>query len=184
MGACFVLCFYIHCSMSDASNACQNHHNQRQPLPCQNDCNHRCSNCRGKISRCIKSSLHARAPVFFEWVLLCSMFLYPLFDERCKQCLPKPPQSTAAPSMPTPQQSPLQRLQRGNLLLHKIVTACKSTRSPGMGAALFYIHCSISDASNAVPEAAKATTINGSPFHANTTAITIAAIAEGKSPVA
>ena len=50
-----------------------------------------------------------------------------------------------------------------------------------MGAALFYIHCSISDASNAVPEAAKATTINGSPFHANMTAITVAAIAEGKS---
>jgi len=48
----------------------------------------------------------------------------------------------------------------------------------------FYIHCSISDASSAVPEAAKATTINGSPFHANTTAITVAAIAEGKSPVA
>ena len=96
----------------------------------------------------------------------------------------KPPQSTAARSMPTRLQSPLQQLQRGNLLLRKIVTACKSTRSPGMGAGLFYIHCSISDASNAVPEAAKATTINGSPFHANTTAITVAAIAEGKSPVA
>ena len=41
----------------------------------------------------------------------------------------------------------------------------------------------MSDTSNAVPEAAKATTINGSPFHANT-AITVAAIAEGKSPVA
>ena len=40
------------------------------------------------------------------------------------------------------------------------------------------------DTSNAVPEAAKATTINGSPFHANTTAITVAAIAEGESPVA
>jgi len=34
----------------------------------------------------------------------------------------------------------------------------------------------------AVP--AKTTTINGSPFHANTTAITVAAIAEKKSPVA
>ena len=100
------------------------------------------------------------------------------------QRLPEPPLSMAARSMPTPRQSPLQRLQRGNLLLHKIVTACKSTRSPGMGAALFYIHCSMSDTSNAVPEAARATTINGSPFHANTTAITVAAIAEGKSPVA
>ena len=59
------------------------------------------------------------------------------------QRLLKPPQSTAARSMPTPQQSPLQRLQRGNLLLHKIVTACKSTRSPGMGAALFYVSISI-----------------------------------------
>ena len=87
----------------------------------------------------------------------------------------KPPQSMAARSMPTPQQSPLQRLQRGNLLLHKIVTACKS---------FFYIHCSTSGATSAIPEAAKATTINGSPFHANTTAITVAAIAEGKSPVA
>ena len=100
------------------------------------------------------------------------------------QRLPEPPQSMAARSMPTPQQSPLQRLQRGNLLLHKIVTACKSTRSPGTGAGLFYIHCSMRDTSNAVPEAARATTINGSPFHANTTAITVAAIAEGKSPVA
>ena len=100
------------------------------------------------------------------------------------QRLPEPPQSTAAHSMPTPRQSPLQRLQRENLLLHKIVTAYKSTRSPGMGAALFYIHCSMSDTSNAVPEAAKATTINGSPFHANMTAITVAAIAEKKSPVA
>ena len=100
------------------------------------------------------------------------------------QRLLKPPQSMAAHSMPTRLQTPLQRLQRGNLLLHKIVTACKSTRSPGMGAVLFYIHCSISDASSAVPEAARATTINGSPFHANTTAITVAAIAEGKSPVA
>ena len=100
------------------------------------------------------------------------------------QRLPEPPQSMAARSMPTPQQSPLLQSQRENLPLHKIVTACKSTRSPGMGAALFYIHCSISDASNAVPEAAKATTINGSPFHANMTAITVAAIAEGKSPVA
>ncbi len=99
------------------------------------------------------------------------------------QRLPEPPQSTAARSMPTPRQSPLQRLQRENLLLHKIVTACKSTRSPGMGAALFYIHCSTSGATSAIPEAAKATTINGSPFHANT-AITVAAIAEGKSPVA
>ena len=52
-----------------------------------------------------------------------------------------------------------------------------------MGAALFYIHCSTSGATSAIPEAAKATTINGSPFHANT-AITVAAIAEGKSPVA
>ena len=95
----------------------------------------------------------------------------------------KPPQSTAARSMPTPRQSPLLQSQRENLPLHKIVTACNSTRSPGMGAALFYIHCSISDASSAVPEAARATTINGSPFHANT-AITVAAIAEGKSPVA
>ena len=68
--------------------------------------------------------------------------------------LPEPPQSTAARSMPTPQQSPLQRLQRGNLLLHKIVTACKS---------FFYIHCSTSGATSAIPEAAKATTINGSP---------------------
>ena len=54
----------------------------------------------------------------------------------------KPPQSTAARSMPTPQLL-LQRLQRGNLLLRKIVTACKSTRSPGMGAALFYVSISI-----------------------------------------
>ena len=100
------------------------------------------------------------------------------------QRLPEPPQSMAARSMPTPQQSLLLQSQRENLPLHKIVTACKSTRSPGMGAALFYIHCSISDASSAVPEAARATTINGSPFHANTTAITVAAIAEGKSPVA
>jgi len=38
--------------------------------------------------------------------------------------------------------------------------------------------------SSTVPEAAKATIINGSPFHANMTAITVAAIAEGKSPVA
>ena len=57
--------------------------------------------------------------------------------------LPEPPQSTAARSMLTPRQSPLQRLQRGNLLLHKIVTACNSTRSPGMGAALFYVSISI-----------------------------------------
>ena len=83
--------------------------------------------------------------------------------------LPEPLQSTAARSMPTPQQSPLQQLQRENLPLHKIVTACKSTRSPGMGAALFYIHCSTSGATSAIPEAAKATTIKGSPFHANTT---------------
>ena len=55
----------------------------------------------------------------------------------------KPPQSMAARSMPTPQQSPLQRLQRGNLLLHKIGTACKSTRLPGMGAGLFYVSISI-----------------------------------------
>jgi len=53
-----------------------------------------------------------------------------------------------------------------------------------MGAALFYIHCSTSGATSAIPEAAKATTINGIPFHANTKAITVAAIAEGKSPVA
>ncbi len=63
------------------SRGCQSHHNQRQPIPCQHHSNHRCCNRRGKISRCIKSSLHARAPVRFEWVLLCSMFLYPLFDE-------------------------------------------------------------------------------------------------------
>ena len=103
------------------------------------------------------------------------------------QRLLKPPQSMAARSMPTPQQSPLQRLQRGDLLLHKIVTACKNTRSLLNGCwfvLCFYIHCSMRDTSNAVPEAAKATTINGSPFHANTTAITVAAIAEGKSPVA
>ena len=93
------------------------------------------------------------------------------------QRLLKPPQSTAAHSMPTPQQSPLQQLQRGNLPLHKIVTACWFVLC-------FYIHCSMRDTSNAIPEAAKATTINGSPFHANTTAITVAAIAEGKSPVA
>ena len=55
----------------------------------------------------------------------------------------KPPQSTAARSMPTPRQSPLLQSQRENLLLHKIVTACKSTRSPGMGAALFYVSISI-----------------------------------------
>ena len=59
------------------------------------------------------------------------------------QRLPEPPQSTAAHSMPTPRQSPLQRLQRGNLLLHKIVTAYKSTRSPGMGAGLFDVSISI-----------------------------------------
>ena len=53
--------------------------------------------------------------------------------------LPEPPLSTAARSMPTP----LQRLQRGNLLLHKIVTAYKSTRSPKMGAGLFYVSISI-----------------------------------------
>ena len=58
------------------------------------------------------------------------------------QRLPEPPQLTAAHSMPTPQQSPLQRLQRGNLPLHKIVTACKSTRSPEMGAGLFYVSIS------------------------------------------
>ena len=40
-----------------------------------------------------------------------------------------------------------------------------------MGAVLFYIHCSTSDAISAVPEAARATTI------------TVAAIAEGKSSV-
>ncbi|MEE0113999.1 MAG: hypothetical protein U0J29_02090 [Ruminococcus sp.] len=34
-----------------------------------------------------------------------------------------------SPSMPTPQQSPLLQSQRENLPLHKIVTACKSTRS-------------------------------------------------------
>ena len=100
------------------------------------------------------------------------------------QRLPEPPQSTAAHSMPTPRQSPLQRLQRGNLLLHKIVTACKSTRSPGMGAALFYIHCSMSDTSNAFPALSRPDALPSSPFHANTTAITVAAIAEGKSPVA
>ena len=59
------------------------------------------------------------------------------------QRLPEPPLSMAARSMPTPRQSPLQRLQKENLLLHKIVTACKSTRSPGMGAALFYVSISI-----------------------------------------
>jgi hypothetical protein len=59
-----------------------------------------------------------------------------------------------------------------------------STHSRRTDAGLFYIHCSMSEASSAVPEAARATTINGSPFHANTTAITVAAIAEGKSPVA
>ena len=103
-----------------------------------------CSDCRGKISRCIKSSLHARAPVRSEWVLLCSISTV----QRVGQPVPflkllKPPQSTASRSMPTPKQSPLQRLQRGNLLLHKIVTACKSTRSPRMGAALFYVSISI-----------------------------------------
>ena len=183
-GCFFVLCFYIHCSMSEASSACQNHHNQWKPIPCQHHSNHRCCNRRGEIARCIKSSLHARAPVRLEWVLLCSISTVQRVGQPVPFLrLPKPPQSMAARSMPTPQLL-LQRLQRGNLLLHKIVTACTSTRSPGMGSALFYIHCSISDASNAVPEAAKATTINGSPFHANTTAITVAAIAEGKSPVA
>ena len=160
------------------------HHNQWKPIPCQHHSNHRCCNRRGEIARCIKSSLHARAPVRLECVRLfciCLVLRYCQFVDFRRQ--PKPLQSTAARSMPTPQLL-LQRLQRGNLLLHKIVTACTSTRSPGMGSALFYIHCSISDASNAVPEAAKATTINGSPFHANTTAITVAAIAEGKSPVA
>ncbi len=68
------------------SRGCQSHHNQRQPIPCQHHSNHRCCNRRGKISRCIKSSLHARAPVRFEWVLLCLMFLYPLFNKRYKQC--------------------------------------------------------------------------------------------------
>ena len=55
------------------SRGCQSHHNQRQPVPCQHHGNHRCCNRRGKISRCIKSSLHARAPVRSEWVLLCSI---------------------------------------------------------------------------------------------------------------
>ena len=105
--------------------------------------------------------------------------------------LPKPPQSTAARSMPTPRQSPSQQMQMENLLLRKSPPYARphteyqnSTRRSEWVLFVFYIHCSMSDTSNAIPEAAKATTINGSPFHANTTAITVAAIAEGKSPVA
>ena len=84
------------------SRGCQSHHNQRQPVPCQHDCNHRCCNRRGKISCCVKSSLHASAPVRFEWVLLCSMFLYPLFDEGYKQCRSRGCQSHHNQRQPVP----------------------------------------------------------------------------------
>ena len=108
-GCCFVLCFYIHCSMSEASSACQSHHNQRQPVPCQHHSNHRCCNRRGEIARCV--NLHRTqdriqnikiAPVRSEWVLVCSMFLYPLFNKRCKQCRSRSCQSHHNQRQPVP----------------------------------------------------------------------------------